>query len=235
MKNRKLYLISLFLIFIGSTLESSIGSLVKKTGEVFLFENSYYPEMRELTQDTSISINDYLFTKINSKAFLKFLPNTPIFLSENTSIVIKKIKTVTKNIKEPYDIFLNLNYGEIKLFKKNNFVVTPQALIQTRGSSVVVNYNNKENFTTVFALKGKTYITKNSDTSKQVVLDENQFINVFSQEATTGSSSTKDFIVQSISKEALRGFDKKYDPLLLLKDNYKPSFLDLLFRKILLF
>ena len=80
MKKRILLPVSIFLFLYSITAFGSIGTLVSKTGKVFILRNAYYPVSRELEKNLAINREDIVFTAKKSKAFLRFSGEIPIFL-----------------------------------------------------------------------------------------------------------------------------------------------------------
>jgi hypothetical protein len=219
-----------FLLFSNAGYSSEIsGKVINSAGKVFHLENYYYPKISPLERMSVIKESDTILSLGDSRAYVSFGRNKPAFINSNTSLTLKMLQLKSGRA---FDVFLGLNYGKIKLFTPRTFVATPNALIETVSGQTIVIHNQDENFSRVMTLEGSAYVSRTRGVSKRVLLNAGESVDVY---YNPGDVLEAGLIPKTLTgKESAEG-NEGFDPNALMGAGYKPSFLDSIFRTIILY
>jgi len=243
MIHTNLLIVSLIFFPLFSLSKNFTGYLAGKIGRVTIFRNSYYPTTGVLKKNMNIGHDDTLLTGPEGEALIRFTGNIPVFMGADTSISIKRIKGYDKDSivyhgkekrESPYKIFIHLNYGTIRLYSERIFVSTPLVFIRTLKGNIMVSHSSCENYSEIITLSGRARVSKTLEISRNLMLKPFRRLIIHPPGAEKVVSLT-DFKPAILNETAREKFEAIFNRTILYEKHYDSSFIDRIFRKILLY
>jgi hypothetical protein len=164
--------------------KDTFAQIVSKVGEVNLV-NKKGELLAKVEEGYKIKMGEYLQTKEDSSATIKFIDNSLVIISEKSLVAMKKLEYDEKSKKSVTNVMLLKGNIESTVTNQNTFgseykVITPTLQLAVRGT--IFNVNVEGNISRAFVTEGKILATSGNssltlDTGYGVVSDGENKLN----------------------------------------------------------